>query len=190
MIPTPAQSSIVDAIPQLDGNIPAEQFATTSPWLIAACVVGGLAVLGALLGWWYWRRKHQAPAAGPSPLAVATALLDELEEGLPPMRECSIRLSLIIREFLAGQAQDTSLYETHEEFTQRIDSLTTLPATCRLGTQELLNTLAEYKYTGECEDNARLEQALIGQTRHLLQRIVDEQHKEAEHKKQLAAIAP
>lgn len=189
MMPDMPQNSLVDAIPQLDGNIPAGQFAVTSPWLIASWVIGGLAVLGGLFLWWYWRRKHRLLPAGPSPLAVCSAHLDELEEALPTMRECSIRLSLIIREFLAGQAQDTSLYETHEEFTQRIDSLTTLPAACRLETQTLLNTLAEYKYTGESEDNATLERALIGQTRNLFHRIVDEQQKEAELQKLRSAKA-
>lgn len=189
MMPDTTQTSLIDAIPQLDGNIPAEQFAASSPWLIAGSVAGVLAVLGGLLVWWYWHRRHRPLPVVASPLTVCTALLDELEEALPAMRECSIRLSLIIREFLAGQAQDTSLYETHEEFTQRIDSLTTLPASCRLETQALLNTLAEYKYTGESEDNVTLERALIGQTRSLFHRIVDEQQKEAELKKQLAAKA-
>lgn len=189
MIPATPQSTLVDAIPQLDGNIPAAQFAGTSPWLIVGSVAGVLAVLAGLLLWWYWRRKHRLLPAAPSPLAVCSAHLDELEEALPTMRECSIRLSFIIREFLAGQAQDTSLYETHEEFTQRIDSLTTLPAACRLETQTLLNTLAEYKYTGESEDNTTLERALIGQTRNLFHRIVDEQQKEAELQKLRSAKA-
>lgn len=190
MVSSIPQTSLVDEIPQLEKNIPAEQFATTPTWLVILCIAGALLLLCGMGMWWYWRRKHKPQPLPPSPLAICTTKLDELEAKLPPMRECSICLSLIIREFLAGQAQDTSLFETHEEFSQRIDSLTTLPTSCRLETQELLNSLAELKYTGHTENNASLAQAYIEQTRRLFQRIIDEQQKEAQHKKQFAAKAP
>lgn len=189
MVPTMPQTSIVDEIPQLEANLPAEQFITISPWLIVAGIVACVLLAAALLLWWQWRRKHRPLPPPPSPLTVCNARLDDLEEQLPGMRACSIGLSLIIREFLQGQAQDTSLYETHEEFTQRIDSLTSLPTACRLETQALLNTLAEYKYTPESEENPTLARALIGQTRNLFLRIIDEQHKEAEQQKQRAALS-
>lgn len=190
MVPAIPQTSLVDEIPQLEANIPAEQFAATPVWIMIVSISGAILLLCGVGVWWYWRSKHKTPPLPPSPLAICTAQLDELEENLPPMRECSIRLSLIIREFLAGQAQDSSLFETHEEFSQRIDSLATLPASCRLETQSLLNALAEFKYTGIDENNTTMAQAFIGQTRSLFQRIITEQQKEAELKKQIAAKAP
>lgn len=186
MFPAESQPSLVDAIPQLEHNIPAAHFAGGSTWPLVLGIVGIAVLLGGTLIWLYWRRKHTHAPLPPSPLEHCTALLNALEEQLPSMRECSIRLSLIIREFLAGQAQDSSLYETHEEFTQRIDSLHSLPPTCRLETQSLLNALAEFKYTGVQEDNPTLQRDLIGRTRNLFLRIVEEQQKEAALKKQLA----
>ncbi len=182
-----SQNPIVEAIPQLDANIPAEQFITASPWPTILIVSGGLLLLGILIYLWYQRRKKQHAPLPPSPLALSMARLDTLEQNIPSMRDCSIELSLIIREFLAGQTQDTSLFETHEEFTQRIDSLTTLPHACRLDTQELLNTLAEHKYTPESADDIAHERELISHTRQLLQGIVDAQKKEAELAKQQSA---
>ncbi len=183
MVPAIPQSSLVEEIPQLDGNIPAEQFITVSPWPLIFMIGGGILLLSILIYAWYRHKKKQNAPLPPSPLDISAARLQELELNLPGMRECSIRLSLIIREFLAGQTQDTSLFETHEEFTQRIDSLTSLPHACRLDTQDLLNTLAEYKYTPESTNDDAHERALIEHTRQLLQRIVDEQIKEAEFAK-------
>lgn len=183
MIPAHSQTSLVEEIPQLDGHIPAEQFFSTSPWIIGLCIAGGLLVLGGLGLWWNRWRKHRHLPSPPSPLDICSARLDELEAALPNMRECCMRLSLIIREFLEGQVQDTSLFETHEEFTQRIDSLTTLPPACRAETQTLLNTLAEHKYTGESDDNPTLERDLIDRTRHLFLRIINEQQQDEASRK-------
>ena len=189
MVPTMPQSSLLEEIPQLEANLPAEQFMNQSPWMTVAFIATGVLLVVALILWWRRCRKNRALPQPPQPLDIANARLEALEAQMPSMRVCCMELSLIIREFLAGQAHDTSLYETHEEFTQRIDSLTTLPSACRLETQTLLNTLAEYKYTGEAEAPPSLARALVGQTRQLFQRIISEQQKEREQQKQREALA-
>ena len=100
------------------------------------------------------------------------------------MRECSLRLSMILRSFLAGQTQDSALYETHEEFSQRIDSLASVPMSCQLETRDMLEMLAEFKYAGAMEHDPTRAHTLIEQARELVCRIskayLEEQKKKEE----------
>lgn len=113
--------------------------------------------------------------------------MNELDAQLPPMRECSLRLSMILRTFLAGQAQDSALFETHEEFSQRMDSLSGVPQSCQLETRDLLDHLAEFKYAGAAEHDVTRAHGLIAQARDLVSRIDVAQKKEAEQQKEVTA---
>ncbi len=175
--PTP----IPDQIPQLAPDIPANAFAEDNLLMaiIVALATTALLVGFGLLLWNSWRRKR-ATISQPSPEAMALAAFDSLEEELPPLRPCALRLSLILRTFLAGQTQDTALYETHEEFSHRIDSLASLPESCQYDMRCLLETLAEQKYTASAaQDNPTLSRQLIAQARELVRRITAAQAQEA-----------
>lgn len=167
--------NIPDAIPTLEADIPAEALA--GPGMLWY-VLGGMALLllaaaVALLLWW---RLHKRPAVlGPSPLQRAMEELAALEEELPPLRPCALRLSLLLRSYLAGRAQDPALFETQEEFNQRMDALATLPVALRPATRELLEDLAAYKYAGETASDSTQSRALIERSRELLQQLDDAQ---------------
>ena len=175
-------NDILQAIPTLEKDIPADQFMVQEFWvpLAWACVV--LIPLATRAAWWLYRRNRKAAAPGITPVQEALAALQELDSQLPPMRECSLRLSLILRTYLAGQAQDPALFETHEEFTQRMDSLSGVPQSCQLETRDLLDQLAEFKYAGASEHDTTRAHALITQARDLVGRIDTEQKKEAAQK--------
>lgn len=164
--------NIPDAIPALEPDIPAESFTTWEELLTvsaAALVLAGL-ILAALL---YLRRQRLAKraATATTPLETALQALAAMEEELPPLRPCALRLSLLLRTYLAGCAQDPALYETQEEFSQRMDSLENVPATFRPELRSLLDELAGYKYAAESDaSNARCP-ALIERSRDLLQRL-------------------
>lgn len=164
-------TEILQAIPMLEQDIPADQFMVQDFWVPLAWACAVLIPLAALAAWWLYRRNRRKPEATVSPLQEALVALDELESQLPPMRECALRLSMILRSFLAGQAQDPALYETHEEFSQRMDSLAQVPVSCQCATRDLLEELAAFKYAGDTAQNATQAHSLIEQARELVTKI-------------------
>lgn len=171
--------NIPDAIPTLEADIPAEALAGTGMlwYVIGGALLLLLAAAVALLLWW---QHHKRPATlGPSPLQRAMEELAALEDELPPLRPCALRLSLLLRSYLAGRTQDPALFETQEEFNQRMDALATLPEAVRPATRELLEELAAYKYAGETATDSTQSRALIERSRELLLQL-DEAQQAAE----------
>ncbi len=168
----PQVTNIPDAIPQLDPELSADLFAAGTPWWwwAGACLFFLAAVIVLYALWRRRRRRAQAPP--PSAVDVALAALRELETENVSLRACSLRLSLILRNYLRQQLQDPALYETHEEFSQRIDSLAAVPAGQREATRALLEELAELKYEapGADEANDRREE-LITRTREIVEKL-------------------
>ncbi len=175
-----AEPSILESIPQLAPDIPATAFAADNALMAAIATIAALVLLAGF-GWLLWSTygKKRAGAQPPSPEAIALRALEELSRANLPLRPCALKLSLILRAFLAGQTQDTALYETHEEFSQRIDSLSSLPESCQYDMRCLLESLAEQKYTDHAaEENPALAAGFIAQARELVQRITAEQARE------------
>lgn len=164
-------NDILQAIPTLEKDIPADQFLVQDFWIPLAWACAVIIPLAALTAWWFYRRNKKAAAPGITPLQEALAAMDELDSQLPPMRECSLRLSMILRAYLAGQAQDPALFETHEEFSQRMDALSGVPQSCQLETRDLLDMLAEFKYAGDTEHDVTRAHGIIAQARDLVGRI-------------------
>lgn len=175
-------NDILQAIPTLEKDIPADQFLVQDFWVPLAWVCAVLLPLAALAAWWLYRRNKRQAAPGITPLQEALNALTELDAQLPPMRECALRLSMILRSFLAGQTQDPALYETHEEFSQRMDSLANVPAGCQLETRDLLEHLAEFKYAGAAEHDTTRAHSLIERARELVSRISIAQQEAARQK--------
>ncbi len=172
-------TDILQAIPTLEKDIPADQFMVTDFWVPLAWVCAIVVPLAALTAWWLIRRRRLPAVPGATPLQEALNALAELDAQLPPMRECALRLSMILRSFLAGQAQDPAIFETHEEFSQRMDSLTNVPVSCQLETRDLLDRLVEFKYAGETEHDTMKAHGLIETARQLVSKIEREQAKAA-----------
>lgn len=84
-----------------------------------------------------------------------------------------------MRRFLTGQTQDPALFETHEEFSQRLDALSNIPKSCQNDTRRLLETLTEFKYAGEQEQDPIRALTFIEETRSLITRINEAQQQEA-----------
>ncbi len=175
--PTP----ILENIPQLEPDIPANAFAADNALMVAIVIIGTLVLLaGGVWMLWGIYGKKKAAAPPPSPEAIALAAIDELRGQHLPLRPCALRLSLILRAFLAGQTQDTALYETHEEFSHRIDSLSSLPESCQYDMRCLLELLAEQKYSAPAAAEApELEATLLTRARELVKRVTTEQAREA-----------
>ncbi len=168
-------ADILRAIPELEPDIPAEAFSESTPWLtVGICAAIALVLIGLGLFIW-WRRYRRKLPPQPSPADIALEAIGKLEAEAPGLRAASLRLSLILRAFLSGQTQDPALYETHEEFSHRMDSLASVPASCQYETRCLLESLAEQKYAGELQEDASLTHRFMAQCRELVQRIAKAQ---------------
>ena len=144
---------LVSSIPKLQQVPDAAAFAEPDYWLWGGVAAGVVLVVAAVV--WWLRRRHRAEVVPPlpSPAEQAVALLQDLAAELPPLGVCGVRISLILRNFLAGETQDPALFETHEEFSRRWDSLAGVPESCRLTTLRLLDDLAALKYAPQQKDS-------------------------------------
>ena len=111
-------------------------------WLAAALLVLAAAALIILI-----RRRRVAHDPGAVRIAAwraALAALDEISSGDP--REAAVQSSLILRKYLSAAAADPALFETHEEFLSRRDSLAALTPEVRQAAQAAFERLAALKY--------------------------------------------
>ena len=167
--------TIVSAIPELAGEVDPAQFESSDTFLLLAWGIVILIALAAFAFILWLRRHHRKLPPPPTPLQIALENLQHLSEHLPSLRECSLQISLIVREYLQQRVQDSALFETHEEFSRRPDSLATVPEECRYDTRYLLEKLADLKYAGERDSDPVQARTLIEQAEALLRRIHEAQ---------------
>ncbi len=169
----PIPTSLSDAIPELAPELSAEQFASTG-WVWWLLVVLCVILVGAGVYLYLYRRRTQAELSPVSPVQQALKSLDALQAHCPLLlRDFSLRLSMILRIFLQGELHDPALYETHEEFNRRIDSLASVPESLRLPLLSLLGQLAELKYASSDASNPAIANELLDRARDILCRIRD-----------------
>lgn len=118
-----------------------------NPWWL---VLGGVLLMLILLGGWFLRRRHRARQADPRVLrqqAFRDAQAALAGINATSARGAAIQASLILRRYLAAAVMDPSLYETHEEFISRSDSLKDLSEPARAACHTAFTTLAAVKYS-------------------------------------------
>lgn len=137
------------------------------PWLAAAAV---LALVAVVIAVWLAKRK---PAAANLPSLRRAALADAESalETLSPesSRETATLGSLILRKYLSVAAGDPALFETHEEFVSRRDSLHALTPEARAAAEAGFTRLASLKYAPEIPDDDP--QRIIADCRVLLEAL-------------------
>lgn len=163
--------NILESIPQLEQDIPATAFhAATYGWLAAL----GLGLLLLIIGLLILRRlRRKAPQQPPTAEEIARQALDRLDAGALSPKAFSLELSMILREYLTGETQDPALFETHEEFSRRVDALSAIPTDCRNDTMRLLDDLARLKYTAQVERTPMPLRPMIDHARTLISRIAE-----------------
>jgi hypothetical protein len=106
----------------------------------------GLMLLVIALVLFLSRNKNKAVSASARKAAYCEALR-ALDDARPTgTREAATASSLILRRYLAIAAGDPALFETHEEFVARRDSLAPLSESARMATVERFDELASLKY--------------------------------------------
>lgn len=136
------------------------------PWYLAAAVV----VILVLIAAWLLRKKVKPidprsvrDAAFAEAMAALTAATAE------HARDAAVKSSLILRKYLAAAAGDPALYETHEEFVSRHDSLKALNAETRAAAEKGFGRLAALKYApGLTSDDPA---AVVAESRTLLETL-------------------
>ena len=156
---------LLQCIPELEPEVAPERLEEpqSHTGLIIAAVVLVLLAAAALI----YIKHRRKPATEPeeSPEETALKSLQALRAVQPDIRECSLQLSMILRRYLTGATQDPALFETHEEFSSRLNALAAIPADCQYATRVLLEKLAEMKYAGMTGTQPERVQALIEETR-------------------------
>jgi hypothetical protein len=126
----------------LESLIPSVSY---TPWIIGgASLLVLLLVMFAVL-------KSRKPSKELDPDALRRAAFLEAGTALTKVeaanpREAAVQSSLILRRYLSIAAGDPSLYETHEEFISRRDSLATLSTAAREACGQGFDRLAALKY--------------------------------------------
>ena len=116
-------------------------------WLVPAAIV---ILLGVAV--WIWLRKREPAEEGSDrrrEVAFAEAVAGLAAVVADDVREAAVLCSLILRKYLSVAADDPALYETHEEFVARRDSLETLTADARAATAAGFARLAALKYAAD-----------------------------------------
>jgi hypothetical protein len=116
------------------------------PFLLWLAVAGGI-LLVTLIVFLVRRRKRRGPTA----LELREAAYKNAKNSLSTVnaqdaRDAAVQVSLILRRYLSLAAGDPSLYETHEEFITRHDSLAALSPSAREQCAERFARLASLKY--------------------------------------------
>jgi Domain of unknown function (DUF4381) len=133
------------------------------PWIVGLLVLG--AILMALV---IWARQRHSPSHSLRFKELAYRNAVETLTRIAPVgiRETAIQSSLILRQFLAQVTNDPALYETHEEFITRQNSLQSLRPETQSTAKQLFDRLAAIKYASEVPDHQPSE--LIANSKSLL----------------------
>jgi LPXTG-motif cell wall-anchored protein len=136
------------------------------PWYLAA----GFAAL-VILALVFLSKKRKTTI---NPQSIRNAAFEEASAALSAMttetpRDAAVRASLVLRRYLSAAARDPALFETHEEFVGRRESLKELNADARAAADAGFTRLAALKYAPEIP--AAAPQEVIGDSRALLETL-------------------
>lgn len=137
------------------------------PWLTAAVI----AVILLLLLWLILKNRKPAPI---NLIALRKAAFNEAKTDLETItpstsRETAVLTSLILRKYLSTAANDPALFETHEEFISRHDSLQALTPEAHAAAEAGFTRLASLKYAQEIPSADPVE--VIADARKLLETL-------------------
>ena len=99
----------------------------------------------------------------------AVATLEAARGSAATAREAAVLASLVLRNYLASAAGDPALFETHEEFIARHDSLAALTEKARAAAAAGFSRLAALKYSAQPPDTSA--QLVIESARTLLDEL-------------------
>ncbi|MEG1937754.1 MAG: hypothetical protein RR138_01570 [Akkermansia sp.] len=129
-------------------------------------IIGAFLLLVILLVFLLRKLKKIIPPPTSSQLAIAQ--IDRLMQSPPDLKTCSVQLSLILRSYLTGKAQDPALYETQQEFNRRGDALASIPTQFQIPVRDLLDKMSRLKYEERTNHDDQQAQELADTTKSLI----------------------
>ncbi|QJE99064.1 hypothetical protein [Luteolibacter luteus] len=133
-------------------------------------IASGTLFLGILI-WYLIRRQKPVGMVDPRKVrdeAYRRAIAELEGPGTDTMQEAATRVSIALRRYLAVVSGDPALFETHEEFVGRHESLAKYPEELRRDTTEGFSHLARLKYGREANGDPA---TLFSTARQLLDRL-------------------
>jgi hypothetical protein len=124
--------------------------------------------LAVLLVWWF-RRPAGSGAQPVREQAFREALAGLAQLSAPTARGAAVQASLLLRTYLSLAARDPALFETHEEFIARSDSLKVLTEPAQAACRDGFARLAALKYSPEPPDSDPA--AVVTEARGLLETL-------------------
>lgn len=143
-------------------------------WAWGLIGLGVIAVIAALV---YFLRKKPVGMVDPNRVreeAYRRAVAELEPKPAETMQQAATSVSIALRRYLAVVSGDPALFETHEEFVARHESLASYPEDLRATTAEGFSHLARLKYGPEASGDPV---ALYSAARQLLDRL--HQHRPA-----------
>jgi len=137
------------------------------PWMIGALIV----ILGLWFAIWLARKGRFAQ---PDPKQIRNAAFREAIASFDAIqaddsRDAAVQSSLVLRKYLAQAVADPALYETHEEFLARHESLASLSESAKSAASDGFSKLAAIKYAPESPPQSPSE--TLAESRSLLEII-------------------
>lgn len=145
-----------------------EALVPSHDWMPWACAGLGILLLLLLAVILIVRKMKRASVSTADIRATAFREASSALESMTPQscREAATRCSLVLRNYLAVTANDPALFETHEEFISRQDSLQALTQPARSAAETVFARLATLKYAPAIPDAAPMD--VIAECRALL----------------------
>lgn len=138
-------------------------------WAWIAIALASLALLGLLV--FFLRRRRKVSLVDPRAVREEAYRRAVAELGQPSgetLQEAATKISIALRRYLAVVSGDPALFETHEEFVARHESLASYPEELRKLTAEGFSNLARLKYGREATGDPV---ALFSSARQLLDQL-------------------
>jgi hypothetical protein len=137
------------------------------PWMIVVAAVVVIALLAIVIF-----RKKPPPAevrieARNEAYAEAKSALDKVDAA--NTRDAAVRCSLILRKYLSVATGDPALFETHQEYISRHESLKGYTAEARSAAGNSFTKLASMKYAAEMPSVAAAD--VLAESRGLLETL-------------------
>ncbi|RPJ34683.1 MAG: DUF4381 family protein [Verrucomicrobiaceae bacterium] len=137
------------------------------PWWLAAAIIAVIIIAAVLV---FRKRKPAAADVGKlREAAFREALAALAENGGDDVRGAAVQCSLVLRKYLAAAAADPALFETHEEFIARQDSLQSLTENARAAAASGFSRLAALKYGPQIPDTPAAD--VIAESRTMLENL-------------------
>ncbi len=189
-MPATPPSQLLDELPELEPAISPLPFMEITPWWLYPSLVAGGLLLAGLAYYLYRRSRRKVEVVPETAQQRAHAQLAELAQRIPELNlaALSIELSLILRGFITGETSDPALYETHQEFNQRLDALDHIPRSCQEETHSLLEKLAQMKYAGPQRSYGDESRLFMERTKMLIDKIALQRAKDAEEQSRKRSV--